>query len=135
VAFAEDFFGRVVGRTEFLWQYQQIHLGAVQRAGRVLHLRYQRKADARPLGMGARDHARDQHTQAEIRHRDAEFPVRFAWNKGRLGRDRAFDAPQHIVDRIAQHLGAQRGLHPASDLDQQFVIEVFAQARQGIAHG
>jgi hypothetical protein len=85
--------------------------------------------------MGARDHARNQHIQAEIRDRDAEFPLRLPRNESRLGRDRAFDAPQYVIDRIAQHLGTRRGFHPAADLDQQFVIEIFAQARQRIAHG
>jgi len=45
------------------------------------------------------------------------------------------DHAQRIAHRLGQLFGKRRGLHAAGGAQEQGVVELPAQARQGIAHG
>ena len=60
------------------------------------------------------------------------FRVARRWIEIRRRRDDALDAAQQRTDVLDQGQGERARLHPAANLDQQRIADLFAQARQGM---
>src|SRR5882672_9347315 len=65
-----------------------------------------------------------------VRRDQADPPLRRERVEGRLGHDQRFGLEKNLVQWLSKALREGRWLHPATDQNDEFVIEVFSQPCQ-----
>ncbi|XVJ98390.1 hypothetical protein NLY09_07435 (plasmid) [Burkholderia vietnamiensis] len=116
----------MLGRAIFLGDDEQVRFAALQHPVRIGDLRAQIETDAGRLRVGEPEQVRNQRRHRVVGHEQPEQATRLRGHEFGLGRHRGIHTDEDVSHGVLQSLGTRRGLHLATNLHEQFVVEVFA---------
>ncbi len=131
--FVEERFGGMLGRGIFAWNNQKVGLPAFERTMGQAGLWKQLKFDRFGLMPCQRQHMRHQGNHRVVGYEDAEASVRGPRLEEGLGGHRAFDADKDVAHRLFQQFRARGQLHSPAHGNENFVVEIVAQACKRVA--